>query len=153
MPKFKFRLATLLRLRETDRDERRGQLGQAYRADEIIRRRLGDLTRELGDLATQNRQAAAPAFRKVLDVDRLLEVRRYELVVLSQRHQVDQQRQAIEVEIERRREALVDADRQVRVLEKLRQKQLERHRHEENRREIKQLDETAARHARQEDDE
>ena len=36
MGKFKFRLATLLRLREATRDERRAELAQAYRADEII---------------------------------------------------------------------------------------------------------------------
>jgi flagellar export protein FliJ len=46
-------------------------------------------------------------------------------------------------EIERRREVLVEADRDVRVLEKLREKQTERHRYEENRREIRQLDEVA----------
>ena len=55
-------------------------------------------------------------------------------------------------EIERRGEALVDANRQVRVLETLRQKQLDRHRQGENRQEIKQLDETAGRRTPKEDD-
>jgi len=150
MAKFKFRLATLVRLRETARDERRAHLAQAYRADEIITLQHDRLVSELGKLEEQNRQAAAPG---CLEVDRLLEVRRYELVLQRERRQVDQQRRAVQAEIERRREALVDADRQVRVLEKLRQKQLGRHRLEESRREQKQLDETAARRTGQEDDE
>lgn len=150
MAKFRFRLATLLRLREAARDDRRAQLAEAYRADEIIARQEQGLAAELIELEEQTRQAAAPGH---LDVDRLLEVRRYDLIVRSQQQHVRQQRQAVQAEIERRREALVDADRRVRVLEKLRQKQSERHRQEEIRQEIKQLDETASRRSVREDDE
>ena len=150
MAKFRFRLATLLRLREAARDDRRAQLAEAYRADEIIARQEQGLAAELIELEEQTRQAAAPGH---LDVDRLLEVRRYDLIVRSQQQHVRQQRQAVQAEIERRREALVDADRRVRVLEKLRQKQSERHRQEETRQEIKQLDETASRRSVREDDE
>ena len=150
MAKFRFRLATLLRLREAARDDRRAQLAEAYRADEIIARQEQGLATELIELEKQTRRAAAPGH---LDVDRLLEVRRYDLIVRSQQQHVRQQRQAVQAEIERRREALVDADRRVRVLEKLRQKQSERHRQEETRQEIKQLDETASRRSVREDDE
>jgi len=40
MPKFQFRLATLLRLREATRDERRGRLAEAYRVDEVVEAQL-----------------------------------------------------------------------------------------------------------------
>ena len=148
MSKFKFRLATLLRLREATRDERRAQLAQAYRADEIIEHERGRVAGELRELQRRSRQASAPG---QLDVDRLLETRRYELVLQSQDQQLAQQHQAVQTEIERRRQALVDANRQVRVLEALRQKQLDHHRQEENRHEIKELDETANRRAGEED--
>jgi flagellar export protein FliJ len=49
--------------------------------------------------------------------------------------------------MEHRRVALAEANREVRVLEKLRDRQHERHRQEENRQEIKELDEVAGRRA------
>ena len=85
-------------------------------------------------------------------MDRLLEVSRYELLLRFQQQQAGQQHEMVQAEIERRREALVDANRQVRVLEELRRKQLERHRQEESRQEIKRLDEAAARCTTQEGD-
>jgi flagellar export protein FliJ len=45
--------------------------------------------------------------------------------------------------------ALIEADREVRVLEKLRERQLEQHRESESRREVRQIDEVAQRSARQ----
>jgi len=150
MAKFKFRLATLLRLREAARDERRALLALAYRADEIIEQQRTRVADERRELERQSRRASAPGR---LDVDRLLESRRYELVLQSQDQQLAQQHQAVQTEVERRRQALVDANRQVRVLEALHQKQLDHHRQEENRQEIKQLDEMAGRRAAQEDDE
>jgi flagellar protein FliJ len=57
------------------------------------------------------------------------------------------QRKQLAVEIERRREALLAANREVRVLEKLRDHQMERYREEENRRDIKRLDEVAGQRA------
>lgn len=148
MSKFKFRLETLLRLRDTARDERRAQLAKAYQAEEILSRQRQQLDDDLNELSDHNRLAAAPG---QLNVDRLLDARRYELVLKSQQLHVDQQQQALETEIERRRQMLVEANRQVRVLEQLREKQLERHRREENRQEIKQLDEVAAMQSTRED--
>jgi flagellar export protein FliJ len=150
MGKFKFRLATLLRLREATRDERRAELAQAYRADEIIQKEKQRLAREMVALKDQARRASAPG---QLDLDRLLETRRHEVLLRSQQQHAEQQREAIQAEIERRRQVAVDANRQVRVLEQLRQRQYERHRREENRQEVKQLDEAAGRLASEEDDE
>ncbi len=149
MAKFTFRLATLLRLRETDRDRRRTELAEAYRADEIIHQHRRRVAGELRVLAKQARQAAGPG---ELDVDQLLEARRYEMVLRSQDQQLAERQQAVQAEIDQRRQALVEANREVRVLETLREKQREHHRRQENRREIKQLDETAARRHVREDD-
>jgi len=148
MAKFKFRLATLLRLREATRGDRRAQLAQAYRADEIIQRQQDRLEQELAELARQNRRTSGPG---LVDIDRLLESQRWDLVLRTQQNQARQQRQTVADEIEQRREALVQANRGVRVLEELRQKQAQRHRQEENRLEIKQLDDVTQRRAREED--
>ena len=47
MAKFKFRLATLLRLREATRDQRRAELAEAYRADNVLREHLDRVGQEL----------------------------------------------------------------------------------------------------------
>ncbi|MBN2477100.1 MAG: flagellar export protein FliJ [Pirellulales bacterium] len=140
MTKFKFRLATLLQLREAARDERRSELAEVYRLDELLQERLDDVLRQLGSLRGQCRRVAAPG---AIDVDQLVEAQRYELTLRSQQKLLEQQRLTVTDEIERRRQVLVDANRDVRVLEKLRDKQSRRHREEEGRREIKQLDEVA----------
>jgi len=140
MAKFKFRLATLLRLRETARDQRREELAEAYRADDLLREQLARTEQEIGWLRGQCRRAAAPG---TVNVDQLVEAQRYEVVLKARQKQLQGQREQIGAEIERRRQALVVANRNVRVLEKLREHQARRHREVENRREIKQLDEAA----------
>jgi flagellar FliJ protein len=144
MAKFTFRLATFLRLREAARDERRGELAEAFRVDDVLRARLAGLTDELRRLQEHSRQIAQPG---KLDLDWLVEGQRYELTLKSQQSQLGQQRESVAAEIERRRLALVEANRDVRVMEKLREKQVERYQFEENRQALKQLDELAQRRA------
>jgi|SRR5271157_4649690 len=144
MARFTFRLTALLRLRESRRDECRAALAEAYRIDEVLRKQFEGLGRELDALREFCRLNASPG---AVDVDRLVEAQRYELVARAQQQRLAQQRQAVAAEIERRRQALVEADREVRVLEKLRQRQAEQHRHEEERHESKRLDEVAAQQA------
>src|SRR5687768_16633654 len=100
MPRFQFRLATLLRLREAARDQRRGQLAEAFRAEEALRSRLSEVERELSDLKQQCRQTAAAG---PLDVDRLIDAQRYELILLAERQSIAQQSQTLAVEIDKRR--------------------------------------------------
>jgi flagellar protein FliJ len=147
MSKFKFRLATLLRIRESARDERRGALAEAFRVDELLRARLDDVVAELGHLRAQCRQAAGPG---EVNLDRLVEAQRYELTLRNQQRQLVRQREAVADEIERRRQALIEADREVRVLEKLREKQAGQHRQAEEYRAARRLDEVAQQQAMRE---
>ena len=50
MARFKFQLATLLRLREATRDERRAELAEAFRADDVLVEQQEDATRQVSDL-------------------------------------------------------------------------------------------------------
>jgi flagellar export protein FliJ len=143
MARFQFRLQGLLALREADRDEKRSQLAQAWEAAEKLRGEAERMDQELADLRALARQAAAGA----VDVDRLVETHRYELVLRAQQKTLVGQRQLVDAEVEKRRLALVAADQDVRVLEKLREAQLERHRKAEERVEMKRLDEVAGRRA------
>jgi flagellar export protein FliJ len=148
MPTFQFRLSTLLRLREAWRDERRSHLAEAEQAEQLIADRLAMIDRELADAARRALDAARPG---AVNVDRLADAARYEMILKLERQSADQQRQTVAAEVEKRRAALVAADREVRVLEKLRDGQHQRHREEEARFESKLLDEAAVmRHGREE---
>ena len=147
MSMFRFRLSPVLRVREAARDERRAALAEAYRVDDLLRRRLEAVAVELGGLLGVSRLAARPGS---VDVDRLVETQRYTAALRSQAALVLRQREDVTAEIQRRRQALLEADREVRVLEKLRQRQAERHRADEDRREAKRLDEVAQHNAMRE---
>ena len=142
MAKFTFRLATLLRLREATRDERRAELAEAYHVDDVLRRHIDEVAEELNRLERECRKVAAPG---TVNLDRLIDAQRYDLVLRSRQSELHGQREAIGAEIQRRREKLLTADRDVRVLEKLREKHALRHQQEESRREAKQIDEVAQR--------
>ena len=118
----RFRLATLLRLRESTRDERRGQLAEAQRADEELVDQLTRLGMEQQQVQDECRKAAGPGD---VDVDRLVEAHRYVVSLRTREEELRRQRQTLAAEIERRRQALVKADQDVQVLEKLRDRRLE----------------------------
>jgi flagellar protein FliJ len=140
MPKPRFRLATLLRLRESTRDECRARLAEAQRADQELLDQLTRLGMEQQRVQGECRKAAGPGN---VDVGRLVEAHRYAVALRAREDELKQQRQALAVEIQQRRQALVTADQDVQVLEKLRDRRLERHRVEEGRKEAKQIDEAA----------
>jgi flagellar FliJ protein len=140
MARFQFRLATLLRLRELTRDERRTQLAEVLRLLDQVQARRAAIDALLG--STQKLQAAPPG---IVDVDRLLNATRYELVLRSELRQLELQETTLTTESDKRRQALVAADREVRSLELLRDSQQQRHLAAEEMRSQKDLDELAVR--------
>lgn len=142
MPGFTFRLGSLLKLRERARDERRSQLAEAHRAEEMLERQGAEIDGELAALRGAYGHAAAPGR---LEVDRLIEAQRYELVLRARRQLIEKQGKLLAAEVERRRQALVEADRDVRILEKLHEKQRLRHQDQHARRQAREFDEVAAR--------
>lgn len=142
MAEFRFRLATLLRVRETARDECRVSLADAQRADEELRDQLARLGEIRLGLQEECRKAAEPGS---LDVERLAESHRYDAALRVEEDGLRRRRETLAAEIEQRRQAVLAADRDVRVLEKLRERRLQRHRIEEGRQESKLLDEAALR--------
>lgn len=135
-----FRLSTLLKLREATRDERRSALAEAFRAETKLSETIAAVDAEFAELAADYREATRPGR---LNVDRLLECQRREALLVAQRNEYARQRDLILAEIERRREALALADREVKTLDKLRERQEHAEAKREARREAKQLDEFA----------
>jgi flagellar FliJ protein len=135
---FRFRLEPLLRLRLNERDQRRADLAKALRALEVLQAELVKLQQEQTEVAERGRILKAPG---AADVDALLATHRYQALLAARRRQVLEQISQVETECERRRVALVEADRQVRVLEKLRERRAAEYARAAERREAKQLDE------------
>jgi flagellar protein FliJ len=142
MTQFRFRLESLLKLRMAERDHRREELANAYRADQVLQQRQESVKEELVEAQRQSKEYSAPG---TIHVDRLLCTHRYELILHAQLQQIHRQRQVIATEIERRRQALVEADRELRILEKLREKHSIAFEYNEHKADIRRLDEIALR--------
>lgn len=149
MSAYRFRLATVLRLRQSERDQRRGELAEAYRVADLLARQADQLARELDGLRRQQRCAVGPG---AINVDLLVDSQRYEVALRFRQGQLKRQQASVAEEIERRRAALVEADRQVRTLELLRDRQEQQFRRNEERREMQRLDEVAQQRALRRED-
>ena len=122
MKTFRFRLESLSKLYIDQRDEKRAQLAEAFEAQDILAQKEEDLTAR----TKQNEQLARMAADAgEVNVDRLLQAQRYDAVLAAERGQVLQAKEMVEKEIERRRLELVEADKQVKMLEKLRDRSLD----------------------------
>lgn len=140
MAAFQFRLESLLALREADRQQRRIELAEAFKADNVLRQQAIQLRQDIHEAEKQSRVISSPGR---VQVDKVLDIHRHKLMLKSQIGVLYQKQELIQAEIERRREALAAADRDVRVLEKLRERKLKEHTAKEFQSELKQLDEVA----------
>jgi flagellar export protein FliJ len=142
MASFTFRLQPLLKLREAERDRCREQLAQAYRAEQILLDQQGALQGEISQTRRLSHNRSQPGR---IEVDGLLESHRYELLLRAQLQQLGQQHQQITEEIERRRQALVEADQGVRTLDKLRERHRAEHLRDQEKQQMREMDEAALR--------
>ncbi len=142
MTTFTFRLEPLLRLRTAERDHRREELAKAFRAEQLLEQRQQAVRQELQMIREQTGQQASPG---PIQVDQLLHAHRYALLLHAQLEQLRRQREAVSQETHRRREALVEADRELRILEKLRERHALAHAYQEQRADVRTLDEIALR--------
>jgi flagellar FliJ protein len=140
MANFTFRLEPLLKLRKAERDRRREELSEAYQAEQVLAAQQQVLRQEMEQTKTLSKKRSQPGS---IQVEHLLNANRYELLLTSQLQQLAAQQQQVKGEIERRRQVLVEADRQLRVLEKLRQRHEEAYRTAEAKLETRRMDEVA----------
>ena len=131
-----------MKIRRTTRDERQLQLARAYEAERVLDQQQVELDQKRTAIKQVSRNVSRPG---TVNVETLLGVNRYELVLESQGRVLRERRQQLEAEIQKRRQSLINADRDVRVLEKLRERQQIDHENKERRLEIKQTDDSAQR--------
>jgi flagellar export protein FliJ len=140
MALFRYRLAPMLRVRENERDRYRIELAAAQREESRIAARISQLNDELTLLQRRIQQAAGPG---PVDIERLRNAQRHQQQLKADLQQLEIKRREAEAEVDRRRQTLLEADRQVRTLEMHREQQLARYRLEEHKCETKRLDEFA----------
>jgi len=140
MAQFQFRLESLKKLREAERQQRRIELAEAFHAESLLRQHASQLEQDLREIEKRSRVISSPGR---VQVDQILDTHRYKLMLKSQVMVLSQKEAQLQTEIERRRAALAVADRDVRVLEKLRERKREEHAAAEFKRELRQLDEFA----------
>lgn len=139
MKPFAFQLQPVLRHREILEDRARQDLAEALGRERELQERLERRRAELAALREelQTRQAHGIAVQDLLLFEESIAHRGRLLSVLMR--EAEEARR----EVERRREALAEASRDRRLLEKLREKKKEEHGREMARRETIQLDEIA----------
>jgi flagellar protein FliJ len=140
MAKYNFRLNTLQKVREAHRDQQRESLAEAFRAEQVLAENRAQLVDEKRELRELQRSAIEGQY---LDVNRLLEAQRYELLLKAQGQELAKQAVLLAAEAERRRQILVEADREVRVLELLDERHRRAYDRDEQRAETKRLDDVA----------
>ncbi len=141
MTKYKFRLQAVENVRAARRDQARAALAEAFHAERVLVENQAGLAAEQAGLLTLQRAVASEQHP---DLGRLTEAQQYGLVLRSRQQELTKQQALLEVEVERRRRALVEAERDVRALELLDKRQRMAHAREERRAESKQYDEVAA---------
>ena len=142
MSGFVFRLQSVLKLREAERDRRREALSKAYRAEQVLNGQIQGLRGHIKHLRQMVRKDGLVG---EVHVDRLLGAQRYELLLKAQIEQLEERKTVIAEEIRRRRESLIQADRDVRMIEKLRERKLQEYQQQQLKREQHLLDEIGQR--------
>lgn len=140
MAGFRFRLKSVATLREQARDRIAEAVAEVQEAQRIVREQIAQLQREIEEALKQRQMASTGIVR----IDRLLLVQRHQLMLEAQREQAVQQLRLLEEEYERRRALLVEAEKEVKAMEKLKETQKARWEQEQLAAEQKQIDEWAS---------
>lgn len=144
MSRFNFRLTSLLKLRVHTREARQTDLAAALRRLKLAESARSEVQDEQGRLETHMRTSKRG---QTIDVDRMLDGHRYQIALATRVAELSRAIGEAQQEVERCRQKLVEADRDVKVLEKLHDQQLDEHRRNLEQHEMKQLDETAVQRA------
>jgi flagellar FliJ protein len=140
MAAFRFRLKAVAKLREQARDRVAEAVAEVQEAQRIVQEQITQLQREIDDALKQRQTASVGIVR----IDRLLMVQRHQLMLEAQREQAAQQLKLLEEEYERRRALLVEAEKEVKAMEKLKETQKARWEQDQLAAEQKQIDEWAS---------
>lgn len=130
MLSFRYRFESLLTLHRRRRDEVGGEVGKAVEAIrrvdeqiELLRKQREEMRAQAAGRFANTGSGAATA----VPVDRMLQEGRYDLQLAGDQHSLRNTREQLVVELDRRRGLLVEAEAEVKRLERLRETQRTEH--------------------------
>ena len=138
---FKFRLEPLIKIRENILRECQAELAKAYDARRILEEALQDIENQITEGTASARSLMQPGQK--VNVEHLLGLRRQEMYLRANQNDLMQKMQVIDEEIERRRLTVVAANKNLKIVEKLKEKRYEKYLEEEKTKETKAMDEIA----------
>lgn len=139
MAKFQFRFQTLLAHHRRVEDQRQRDLAQQLRKRMI----LHDQIRDMQDTIRDSKRSMADGLVGTVDLTRVGQFARYSGHAAQRARQIVVKLAGLEQQIEQARQALLEASKQRKALELLRDKHEAQWRYEQNRRETNELDELA----------
>jgi len=145
---FTFRLDPLITIRDNALKECQAELAKAYHARRIIEDALQDVEKQLAEGIAATRKLMQAG--QTVNVEYLLSFRRQEMFLRANEADLKQKMEMIDEEIERRRALVVAANKELKIVEKLKEKRYEKYLEEENKAEMKIMDEIAGNGKRRE---
>jgi flagellar FliJ protein len=133
----RFPLEKVQRVRQNVREQRRLELLDAQHAEDQAVAQIAGLQAELHTLQSQTRSVIRPG---QLDLIQLRHMRKYEQSLRQELEMAQNRRQRLAAEVEKRRQDLVEADREVKVLDRLQERQQVQYRIDQARREARTRD-------------
>lgn len=112
----KFRLATLLKIRERDRDI----AAKAVQDVRLAIEKLDEAQRDIDDANQQMNEARKQSSFGAINLRQILDSQRYQMVLSAQAAQIADHKGKLNQELERRQFTLVQSQKAVKSLEKLR---------------------------------
>ena len=117
----KFRLATLLKIRERDRD----LAAKALQDVRLAIERLDEAQKEIDESNRLMNDARKQSSFGAINLHQILDAQRYQLVLSAQSAQIADHKSKLNQELERRQFALVQGQKAVKSLEKLRDQRVQ----------------------------
>ncbi|MDR0391094.1 MAG: flagellar FliJ family protein [Planctomycetaceae bacterium] len=138
---FKFRLESMITIRDNILKECQSELAKAYEARRIVEDMENKINAELQDNFEINRKKLQDS--GVLDVGYLLGLQRRNAYLNSQLGIIKHDLKQIDEEIEKRRIAVTEANIELKIIEKLKEKKQKEYKTNESKNETKIMDEAA----------
>ena len=136
----KFRLATLLKIREQERDQAAQRVMDARNAIEKLQSSRKEVLEENDRMNTFRKESSQGA----VNMQNILESQRFQMLLMAQVQQLDDHLGKLQQELERRESVLLQAQQSVKSLEKLRDQKIEKYQSAENHRMQERTDEWAS---------
>ena len=139
---FTFRLEPLISIRDNVLKQKQAALAEAYEVRRVVEEQQSATERAI----EQNLQASRDMMLSGnIDVGFLLNVRRHDAFLVVELETYRRQIVHIDEEIEVRRQAVTEANKELKIIEKLKEKKREQYLAEERRQETIEMDEIAGR--------